>query len=89
MCYIDIEATAERAGYLTGRVPYNSWDWWSLRTKPTRFERIGRWLLKNAWVFGAVLVGLILYHFIVAEHDTDDVGRADSLRKLPQWQSDV
>jgi hypothetical protein len=87
LCYLDLEATAERAGYVAGVAPHDPYHCWVLTKKPLPIElRALAWLGRNAWVFVVILLSLMLYHFGVAMESSD---RGSKGNPVPRWDFDV
>jgi len=87
LCYLDIEATAERAGYVAAVAPHDPYHRWVLTKKPPLVERrVLQWLGRNAWVFVVILLSLMLYHFGVAMESSD---RGSMGNPVPRWDFDV
>ena len=87
LCYIDIEATAERAGYVAGVAPQDPYHRWVLTKKPPPVERrVLQWLGRNAWVFVVILASFMFYHFGVAMESSN---RGSKGSPVPRWDFDV
>jgi hypothetical protein len=87
LCYLDIEATAERAGYVANVAPHDPYHRWVLTKKPPPVERrVLQWLSRNAWVFVVILLSFMFYHFGVAMESPD---RGSKGSPVPRWNFDV
>jgi hypothetical protein len=52
LCYLDIEATAERAGYIANIAPYDLYHRWVITKRSLPIEhRVLQWIGRNVWVF--------------------------------------
>jgi hypothetical protein len=86
LCYLDIEATAERAGYVAtiARDPYHCWV---LTKRPLPIEhQVLQWMRRNAWVFVVILASFMFYHFGVAAESSN---RGSKGSPVPRWDFDV
>jgi hypothetical protein len=87
LCYLDIEATAERAGYIVSVAPHDPYHRWVLTKKAPSIERrILQWLGRNAWVFVVILLSFMFYHFGVAMESSD---RGSKGSPVSRWHFDV
>jgi hypothetical protein len=67
LCYLDLEATAERAGYIANIAPYDLYHRWVITKRSLPIEhRVLQWIGRNVWVFVVILASFTFYHFGVA-----------------------
>jgi hypothetical protein len=77
LCYLDIEATAERAGYVASIAPHDPYHRWVLTKRSLPIEhRVLQWIGRNAWVFVVILASFMFYHFGVAAESSNRGSKA-------------